>query len=220
MVTSRELASIAFTVMGVFALIAAAPLLQVVLAGAFYTDELPPRPVAYFLAVSLPAALLVTGGVWLILKRRTLADGMSSEESDPPEPLSPHWVESLVFAMVGLYLAVSTLPDLAGSIANIIWIRAIDIDREYLPTIRNNVAFTIGTIGKFVAGAYLFLYADRIPTLRRSLTRRRETAPQPDDDRPACANCGTRYAPEDYRPEVAERRCSRCGALLEDDGSA
>lgn len=29
-----------------------------------------------------------------------------------------------------------------------------------------------------------------------------------------CANCGQRYEPQDYRPEMLEWRCARCDALL------
>ncbi len=208
----RDLAVVAFVVLGIIALLYSVSLLQGLLMFPFFQDEFEGKPWAVGLAWAFPFLLVVAGGVFLLVKRSWLAAWISHEGHEGPSEESSEQLPALAFAILGLYLVVSNLPSLGSLAGQLIILRAMENFQDFLPAFRTNLGHYLGTLAEFVVGGYLFINA-------RDVGRwwRRRGKKLPEDATPAshqCPECGTPFDPNDYRDGASERLCSKCKAEI------
>jgi len=159
----RDLARLAFVITGIFAIIASLPLLQALATMPLFPEETRGNTVVIILAWLLPFLILIVTGVGLIVRRDHLAQWLfpDSEHQDPPGARIDQ-IQDLAFAVLGIYLVVSTLPNLGSVASALINLRGSETFHEYLGVFRGSLVFYLGTITKLIVGAYLFMYAHSI----------------------------------------------------------
>jgi len=211
---SKSLASIAFVVMGIYALFSSVGIVHAMLSLLIYSSEFEGRLFVIILAYGFPMLLLVGAGIFLIHQRERLASWIAVPEDDRM-PSVERWADfqDLVFAVVGLLLVIATLPSLGALAGSLINLKASEELHEYLPMLRSNLGHYLGTLAELVVGAYLFMNARTVGKWWR--TRKRVTAPKASAP-PAhlCPACGAPFNPEDYSEASAEKRCSTCRCAL------
>jgi len=204
----KDMAALAFVVLGIIALLYSVSLLQGLLMFPFFQDEFEGKAWAVGLAWAFPFLLVVASGVFLIVKRSWLAAWISREAYKGPSEESSEQIPALAFAILGLYLVVSNLPSLGSLAGQLINLRAMESFQNFLPTFRTNLGHYLGTLAEFVVGGYLFINA-------RDAGRwwRRRGGKPTEDATPAShrgPECGTPFEPSEYRDGVSERLCSKC----------
>ncbi|MEN8164491.1 MAG: hypothetical protein ABFS37_10215, partial [Acidobacteriota bacterium] len=135
----KNLAALAFVVLGIIALLYGVSMLQGLLAFPFFLEEFEGKAWAVGLAHVFPFILLVTFGVLLIVKRSRLAAWISYEFHEGPSEESSEQLPALAFAILGLYLVVSTLPSLGSLAGQLINLRAMESFQDFLPAFRTNL---------------------------------------------------------------------------------
>jgi hypothetical protein len=206
------MASVAFTILGCFALYSAVFMLQGLLSIPGYPEEYQGNLILIVVATAFPLLLLVTGGVALITQRDRLASWVVPESGD--DQAEPGELPELAFALLGLYLVIATLPSLGSLAVSLIDFRGWEEAEGFEHVFRSNLGHYAGTLAQFIAGGCLFLYARAIGSWwrRRGLKKAEKPALPPC----ACHSCGENFDPADYREAVEEKRCSKCGELLPD----
>ena len=210
----RDLAALAFVVLGIIALLYSVSMLQGLLMFPYIQDEFEGKAWVVGLAWFFPFLLMVASGVFLIVKRSRLAAWISYEDYDGPSKESSEQLPALAFAILGLYLVVSTLPSLGSLAGQLINLRAMESFQDFLPAFRTNLGQYLGTLAEFVVGGYLFINARDVGRWRRrGLKPSVEVTPVLH----RCPECGTPFEPSEYREGVAERLCSKCRAEIPDE---
>ena len=208
---SKNLAALAFAILGIFTLGSSVSILQGLLTIPFFAQEFEGKIAGLVLAYLFPFVLMVTAGVYLIVKRYRLAAWVVFDAQDGESEQSCTELPDLAFAILGLYLVVSTLPSLGSLAGQLINLRAMESFQDFMPAFRANVGQYLGTLAKLLIGGYLFLYARDVA----SWWRRR--GPKQSAEACAtihtCAHCSSAFDPDDYR-EGQERRCSVCKAEI------
>lgn len=210
----RVLASVAFTILGCVALYSAVFLLQGLLAIPAYQEEYRGNLMLITVAMAFPLLLVVTGGIALITQRDRLAAWVVTESDERVDEAESGQLPELAFALLGLYLVISTLPSLGSLAVSAIDYRGWEDTTQFEHVFRSNLGHYAGTLAQFVAGGCLFLYARSIGSWWR---RRGEKKPKkkvvPASTCPACREA---FDPADYRDAAEEKRCSKCGEFLPD----
>jgi hypothetical protein len=208
----RVLASVAFTILGCFALYSAVFVLQGLLSIPGYPEEYQGNLILIVVAAAFPLLLLVTGGIALITQRDRLASWVVPDSG--VDQAEPGELPELAFALLGLYLVISTLPSLGSLAVSLIDFRSWQDAENFEHVFRSNLGHYAGTLAQFVAGGCLFLYARSIGSWwrRRGLKKAEKPAPPPS----ICPSCGEPFDPGDYRKSVEEKQCSTCGEPLPD----
>ncbi len=210
----KGLAVVAFVVLGIIALLYSISLLQGLLMFPSFQDEFEGKAWAVGLAWAFSFLLVVASGIFLIVKRSRLAAWISYECYEGASEESSEQLPALAFAILGLYLVVSTLPSLGSLAGQLINLRAMESFQDFLPAFRTNLGHYLGTLAEFVVGGYLFINA-------RDVGRwwRRRGGKPTEDATPAshrCPECGTPFEPSEYREGMSARRCSKCKAEIPD----
>ncbi len=211
----RDIAAVACAITGFIALATAVPVIQGLATLPFWLEEVQGNIVLYVIAWLVPSVLLVLGGVCLLVWRHKVAAWIVSDNDTSASVNEVEELQDLAFGILGLYFVISTLPDLAALAGSLINMRAQENAEQFSAAFRSNMPFYIGTLLKFVIGAYLFFHAHSLAALWRK--RKNASRPQPvpvNASGPACPNCGTEFVPTDYRPDAAERLCSKCHVPL------
>jgi hypothetical protein len=218
----RDVASLAFAVVGILAFLATFGLIQALVTIPFYKDDLKGNPLGFAVALVVPAAILAGAGVLLIKKRNRLAEALFPDAEAHGDGITLPDLQDLAYSVLGLYLAVSTLPDLGSLAGSLINLRAMESIEQFAGGFRLSVPHYVGTLLELVVGGYLFLYGNRIGAFLRGLHRARRVTPQLPRLLPECPNCGRPYDPTQYRSDAVERLCSGCREPLPSDtpGSA
>lgn len=216
----RDLGKLTFVITGIFALIASLPLLQALTAMPFFPEETKGRTVVIVLAWLLPFLILVFTGVGLIIRRERLVRWLFPADSEQQEQavVRIDQIQDLAFAVLGIYLVVSTLPNLGSVASALINLRGSETFHEYLGVFRDNLMFYLGTVTKLIVGAYLFMYAHSVGNWWRNRPKSRshkQSASGPATT--ACPNCGHQFSPADYRIDADIRVCSNCQKPLPDE---
>jgi len=211
---SNQLGSVAFVFLGVVALIFSVGILQALIAIPFYTEEFGVNPALIVVAYVFPFLLLLVSGTLMILKRHRLAQWVNPESESAPMPEQPAGLSALLFAVVGIYLVVSTLSDLGSLTGQLITLRAWPGIGDQPSVFWSNVGHYLGTLAEFVIGGYLFLNARGIGRWwnSRKELQERETVAEP--TLPQCPQCSTPFDPTEYQSTISEKRCSKCRAVL------
>ncbi len=212
MINIRVMASVAFTILGCFALYSAVFMLQGLMSIPGYPEEYQGNLILIAVAAAFPLLLLVTGGVALISQRDRLASWVvPASEEDQAEPGE---LPELAFALLGLYLVIATLPSLGSLAVSLIDFRGWEEAENFEHAFRSNLGHYAGILAQFVAGGCLFLYARSIGSWwRRRGVKKTEKPATPSC---SCPACGEPFDPADYRESVEEKRCSKCGESLPD----
>jgi hypothetical protein len=210
----RVLASVAFTILGCVALYSAVLMLQGLLSIPAYMEEYQGNLFVIVVAIAFPLVLMVTGGFALISQRDRLATSVVGEMDEEVGEADSAHIAALAFALLGLYLVITTLPSLGSLAVSAIDYRGWEDTQNYEHVFRSNLGHYAGTLAQFVAGGCLFLYARPIASWwrRRGLKK----AKKPAASSFTCPACGAGFNPLDYRESVEERRCSKCGEFLPD----
>lgn len=214
--SSRSLAALAFTFLGVLALIYSVSLLGMIL---------PMMPImreyegitwsaGTVVAFTLPLLLMVTIGALLILRRFRLAAWVCPEDRNAE--LAGPWRElpELVFAALGLFCVISTLPQLAllaGQLIRFGSSTGMDASPEVF---RSQLVGYIGALAKLGVGAFLFVCSQSVARWWRG--RGQSPCAQPAALEPQCPQCGRSFNPADYRDDDSAKLCSECYAVLSD----
>ena len=217
---TRDLAKLTFVITGIYALIASLPLLQALATMPFFPEETRGHTVVIILAWLLPFLILVFTGIGLIIRRDRLAQWLFPEIEQPePTVARNDQVEDLAFAILGIYLVVSTLPNLGSVASTLINLRGSETFHEYLGVFRDNLMFYLGTITKLIVGTYLFMYAHSAGHWWRERKRSRShVKPEPQEPATAtCPNCSHQFSPAEYRLDADIRLCSNCQEPLPDE---
>jgi hypothetical protein len=205
---------------GIYSLIASVPLLQALVTMPFFPEETEGNTVVIVVAWLLPFLLLVLTGVVLIARRDQLARWIFADvEAKTPTLVEIDDIQDLAFAVLGIYLVVSTLPNLGSVASALINLRGSETFHEYLGVFRDNLMFYLGTITKLIVGAYLFMYAHSIGGWwrKRKNSRANDRSPSLGPVRSACPDCGHRFSPADYRSDADVRLCSNCQKPLPEE---
>jgi hypothetical protein len=210
----RILASVAFTILGCVALYSAVLMLQGLLSIPAYMEEYQGNLLIIVVAIAFPLVLMVTGGLALILQRDRLATSVVGEADEGVGEIDSAQIPELAFALLGLYLVITTLPSLGSLAVSAIDYRGWEDTAQFEHVFRSNLGHYAGTLAQFVAGGCLFLYARSLG----SWWRRRgvKKAEKPVAPPTICPACGGAFDPTDYRASIEEKRCSQCGELLPD----
>ncbi|MCD4750278.1 MAG: zf-TFIIB domain-containing protein [Thermoanaerobaculales bacterium] len=189
-------------------------MLQGLLMFPFIQDEFEGKAWAVGLAWTFPLFLMVASGVFLIVKRSRLAAWISHDIYEDPSEESSKQLPALAFAILGLYLVVSTIPSLGSLAGQLINLRAMENSQDFLPAFRTNLGHYLGTLAEFVVGGYLFINARDVARWWRRCGKKLS-----EDGTPAshqCPECGTPFEPGEDRDGVAKRLCSKCRAEIPD----
>jgi hypothetical protein len=206
----RDVASLAFTVIGVLAFLASFELVQAVATIPLYKDDIKGSPLEIAFALVVPTLILAAAGFLLIRKRNRLAEALFPRAETQDHAISLADLQDLAYSVLGLYLAITTLPDLGSLAGSLIGLRATESVGQFAGAVRLSVPQYVGTLLRLVAGGYLFLYGNRVGELLRRLHRAAKATPLPTRSLPECPNCGRAYDPAQYRSDAAERLCSGC----------
>ncbi len=199
----QDLGKLAFVLTGIYALIAALPLLQALISMPFFPEEYSGRGAVIVLAWLLPLLVLVSTGIGLIVRRERLVQWLF-QDSDNHESaaLRIEEIQDLAFAVLGIFLVISTLPKLGSVASALINLRGMENIQEYLGVFRDNLMFYLGTIAKLIVGSYLFMYAHSVGNWwrnRKNPRSRVKPARDPGPTPTSCPNCGHDFNPADYR---------------------
>jgi hypothetical protein len=206
------MASVAFTILGCFALYSAVFMLQGLMSIPGYPEEYQGNLILIAVAAAFPLLLLVTGGVALISQRDRLASWVVPHSGE--EEAETGQLPELAFALLGLYLVMTTLPSLGSLAVSLIDFRGWEDSENFEHVFRSNLGHYAGTLAQFVGGGCLFLYARSIGSWwRRRGVKKTEKPAMPSC---SCPACGEPFDPADYRESVEEKRCSKCGESLPD----
>ena len=213
---SRALAAVAVVFLGMLSFLFSVNLVQALITMPYYPEEIEGKTSLVVLAYVLPLVVLVCAGLFLTLRRHQIADwivsGSPVEETTDSRDLAG--LPALLFAVLGIYLVVSTLPTIAGLASSLIFARSYSNVEEFAGVFWSNLGHYVGTLGQLVIGAYLFFGARKLEQWWFSRhTVRTKPTPAP-LDLPKCPQCGTPFDPADYRSDVQEKLCSKCGAVL------
>lgn len=211
---SNQLGSVAFVFLGVLALIFSVGILQALIAIPFYTEEFGVNPALIVIAYVFPFLLLMVSGILMILKRHRLAQWVNPESEPAPIPEQPAGFSALLFAVAGIYLVASTLPDLGSLAGQLITLQAWSGIRDQPSVFWSNVGHYLGTLAEFVIGGYLFLNARGIGRWWNSRKERQEPEVVVEPTLPRCPQCGTPFDPSEYQSNGSEKRCSKCRTVL------
>ena len=208
----RALASVAFTILGCVALYSAVFMIQGLMSIPAYPEEYQGNLVQIVLAFGFPLVLLVTGGIALITQRDRLARWVAHEAGD--EHADSGELADLAFAVLGLYLVITTLPSLGSLAVSAIDFRGWEEAENYAHVFRSNLGHYAGTLAQFVVGGCLFLYARPIGAWwrRRGVKKAEKPASPPC----VCPSCNEPFDPSHYREAVEDKRCGSCGEKLPD----
>jgi hypothetical protein len=213
---SKQIASVALFFLGMLAFLFSVGILQALITMPYYPEEIEGKTSLIVFAYVFPLTLLVVAGLVMVLKRHQLAAWIVSEskteEAEVPSESSD--LPALLFSILGIYLAVSTLPDLGGLAGQLISSRALPNFHEFAGVFWSNVGHYLGTITKFVLGAYLFLYARRLGRWWNSRPQQSQDSVDVPPELPVCPQCETPFDPDDYDGDSQEKRCSKCMTLL------
>jgi hypothetical protein len=210
----RVMASVAFAILGAVALYSSILMIQGLLSIPAYADEYEGNHFLIIVAFAFPLLLMVTGGIALITQRDRLATWVAGDSGEEGEESEPGQLPELAFALLGLYLVISTLPSLGSLAVSLIDFRGWEDFESGVPVFRSNLGHYAGTLAQFVAGGCLFLYARTIGSWWRR--RGSKKAERPVTPPCCCPACDHPFHPGDYRESVEEKRCSNCGELLPD----
>ncbi|MHC4442946.1 MAG: hypothetical protein ACYTF1_02885 [Planctomycetota bacterium] len=161
----REIASLAFKIAGIYALIIAIQMVQLI---TFYIREIisPTNPgstgqpwgspdwiATLFLIISLiPLLLLITIACILIIRSTKFAIRMFPEAEHEPTETRYLGIQALAYSVVGLFLIASSIPQLFAIIAQIITYSSFGGTPAWLPVISQ----LVGTCLKLILGLLLF----------------------------------------------------------------
>jgi len=211
---SRNIAAMAFTFLGVLALLHGLSVVQAILMLPSFPADEEVNPIPIYAAYGLSLVLVVSLGAFLIVRRFRLATWLSLDEepSSGPEPWA--WGPELAFSVLGLYLVISTLPTLGTLAAQLISLRAFEGIEQFPQALPGSLGNYVGTLAELVVGAYLFMNAPRVSSWWRRRIAEPAGAPERSGEAPTCPQCGTPFDPGDYRDNAPTHRCSRCGGEL------
>ena len=111
---SNQLALVAFVFLGILAFIFSIGILQALVVIPFYTEEFGASSVLIVVAYVFPLLLLLGSGTLMIIRRHQPAAWVISGSGVTDQPDQLAGLPSLLFAVLGIYLVVSTLPDLGS----------------------------------------------------------------------------------------------------------
>lgn len=210
---SKHLAAVAFAVLGLAALLSSVPILQGLMMFPFYPDVWDGKTFAMLLTWLFPLAVLVTAGVFLIVKRFRLAAWVVFDSNEIDSERAWKELPDLAFAVLGLYLVISSLPSLGSLAGQVVNLKAAPSLQESLPTLRASLGFFLGTLAKFVIGGYLFINAREVGGWWR---RGGKTERNGSEGPGTCPECDSPFDVDDYREAASVRLCSKCKAEIPD----
>ncbi len=210
----KDLATVTFVVLGIVALLVSVSILQGLLVFPFFLEDFEGNTLAIVLAHVFPFILLVTTGVLLIVKRSRLAAWVSHDIYEDSSEESSEQLPALAFAILGLYLVVSTLPSMGSLAGQLINLRAMESFQDFLPAFRTNLGHYLGTLVEFVVGGYLFINARDVGRWWRR--RGKKLSEDSTSASHRCPECGAPFESSEYREGVSEKRCSKCKAEIPD----
>jgi len=213
---SRQIASVAVFFLGILAFLFSVGILQALITMPYYPEEIEGKTSLIVFAYVFPLILLLAAGLMMVLKRHQLAawiiSGSDTEEAEAPSRSSDP--PALLFSILGIYLVISTLPDLGGLAGQLISSRALPNFEEFAGVFWSNVGHYLGTIIQFILGAYLFLYARRLGRWWNSRPQEPQESVDVPPDLPVCPQCETPFDPANYDADSQEKRCSKCRTVL------
>jgi ribosomal protein S27AE len=226
MMSTRSLASVAFTIIGVLAILYSIFLLQGVLFIPLITYEGSLWPL--YCTRLLTLALVLGLGLFLILRRERLAAWISQDDEVPVQAADDAskqvaraagpsaGVTALVFALLGLYLMIMTLTGLGSLAAQLIMWREtpglIGMETSFLERNAYSIGQYLATLAQLLIGGYLFIDACRFGGWWHR--RRRVASAQTEASVHRCPECGTPFDPADYSDDSERWLCSRCRSVL------
>ena len=216
----RDVASLAFTVIGVLAFLATFGLIQALVTIPFYKDDLKGNPLGFALALVVPIATLAAAGILLIMKRNRLAEALFPDAAVQGDRITLPDLQDLAYSLLGLYLTLTTLPELGSLAGSLINLRAMESTEQFAGAFRMSLPTYVGALLQAIVGGYLFFYGNRIGAFLRRLHSVSKPTPQPPRSLPECPNCGKPYDPAQYRTDAPERLCSACREPLPPDRPA
>ncbi len=213
---SRRIASVAVFFLGILAFLSSLGILQALITMPYYPEEIEGKTSLIVFAYAFPLILLLATGLTMVLRRHQLAAWIiSGSENDEGESSSQSSdLPALLFAILGIYLVVSTLPDLGGLAGQLISSRTLPDFEKFAGVFWSNVGHYLGTIIQFVVGANLFLYARGLGRWWDSGSQQPQEPVDVPPDLPVCPQCETTFDPADYDADLQEKRCSKCKTVL------
>ena len=213
---SKQIASVAVFFLGMLAFLFSVGILQALITMPYYPEEIEGKTSLIAFAYVFPLMLLLVAGFVMVIKRHRLAawivSGSETEEAEAPSESSD--LPALLFSILGIYLVISTLPDLGGLAGQLISFRALPNFEEFAGVFWSNFGHYLGTLIQFILGAYLFLHGRRLGRWWNSRPQRSQESADVPPDLPICPQCETPFDPVDYDADSQDKRCSKCRALL------
>lgn len=158
----REIASLAFKIAGIYALIVAIPLINVIwLSLKTYTFSVPhgypspPHQLSAGLNLSLstaPIVLLTIMGCVLIIYSRRFADRMFPETEHESTQTRVLGVQALAFSIVALFLIANSIPRITSSIARVM----ASVSGSDMQSLSRLILYNIEPYLKLIIGLGLF----------------------------------------------------------------
>ena len=219
---SRQIASVAVFFLGILAFLFSLGLLQALITMPYYPEEIEGKTSLIIFAYAFPLILLLAAGLTMVLRRHHLAawiiSGSQTGESESSSQSSD--LQALLFAILGIYLVVSTLPNLGGLAGQLISSPTLPDFEKFAGVFWSNFGHYLGTIIQLVVGAYLFLHARGLGRWWDSRSQPSQKLVEVPPGLPVCPQCETTFNPADYDADLQERRCSKCKTVLPESAFA
>ncbi len=161
--SKREIAALAVRLLGIYCLVQSLPYIQGLVWS--FSAEVPfSHGLAVALQALLPAALLMAGGVFLLLRADRVGVFVGGNEPDQPvtQAWSTHQVQSIAFSAVGAYLLAVSLPDLCMLVVQAIYAHIATSgmpQAQVQVLIRQQGARVLESLLRTALGLWLFLGA-------------------------------------------------------------
>jgi uncharacterized membrane protein HdeD (DUF308 family) len=160
----------------------------------------------------LPALAYLAGGIFLIVRRESLARRLFPDE-DAPLSVTSNALVRTGLVLVGAFMMAGAIPGLFTQVATAAVVLSesgqglgpVDVWQEVPGVAQVLVAFLVGW----------FLVARSRSLTDRLLREPKPPAPAPVASGPVCPSCGTPFDPADYQGGLVAARCCACGSPLD-----
>lgn len=212
--STRDIASLAFKLAGIYSLIQAIALLPPLL-------SLPAWDLGQMVEPTVNVPLLVLGhlvpivilaclGLYLIFGSRSLARATVRGVEGSKGPVQPFQIHAVLFSVVGallIGLASKSVPHIFQNIAILLhdWGTPGSEERRQ-DFIRDNWQWASGICLQLVIGVGLLFWSKRIA----GVFHRTAIPEEARRHQQHCPYCGQPFFADDYRAEASTRLCSRC----------
>ena len=167
------IASLASKFLGIYALIQSIPLISSISQLIAFAKDDPLLSFRLIIASIIPALLMATAGMILIIFSTKIAKKMLPEEQAQTKgSFSTKDIQSIAFSVVGLLMIVLTFPKIIQIIGNVHALKAAGDERNVSELISNTWSYAAATGFQFIIGIFLFIGSELLSSVWHFIVKR------------------------------------------------